>query len=569
MLTLTLTEKGGDPKDLSFDKDEVAIGRVRGNDIVLPKGNVSKHHCRIFLREGQLTVEDLHSTNGTYVNGRKITEVTTLAPADKVFVGDFVIRNLAVGEIEPIIGPPSVPEAGSLSTALPRRQPPPPPLRPSSGLDIFDDHASSSAKADPVPPPPPSLGDLGDLGDLAQSVDAHADINLDDDDEAISTPPPRLNVPPLKPAMPAPAAVEPPPPPPAPAEPSVSKLPEPPAALSTASTQPLSADCPAWLSRLLSGEGVSAVFITGTHSVEVERDGRRESASVSASELSSVSEQLRRMAAQGTPRPAPEASIVNTLLPDGLRISALFPPAADRLCAVVRRLATASKTLDDLLADGSLSAEMQQVLEAAVNARQNVLVTGDRLACDMLLRAMVWTVDRMARVLVLAESITPPPSAASWVRLPGNADPDMLGVATALRPDYVLVDAGAGVMGADILGKCAVGLEGALVAMVARSANEALMRVSAASPQRGLETFSIDVVVHAATMADGRLRVVEIAEPAMDSERRVRAEPILTWQPNGTGSRGSGLFSVAKSVSRLAAKLESRGAGVPESVLPR
>ena len=41
MVTLLLTEKGGETKQLNFDKDEVTIGRVQGNDVVLPKGNVS------------------------------------------------------------------------------------------------------------------------------------------------------------------------------------------------------------------------------------------------------------------------------------------------------------------------------------------------------------------------------------------------------------------------------------------------------------------------------------------------------------------------------------------------
>ena len=92
MVNLTLTEKGGSTNELSFDKPEVTIGRVRGNDVVLPKGNVSKHHCRLLIGDGEIVVEDLHSTNGTYVNGRKIGEPTALATGDKIFVGDFIMR---------------------------------------------------------------------------------------------------------------------------------------------------------------------------------------------------------------------------------------------------------------------------------------------------------------------------------------------------------------------------------------------------------------------------------------------------------------------------------------------
>ena len=91
MIKLTMTEKGGEPKALSFDKDEVTIGRVSGNDIVLPKGNVSKRHSKLTLKDGHVEIADLKSTNGTYVNGKKITEVTPVGASDRVYVGDFLI----------------------------------------------------------------------------------------------------------------------------------------------------------------------------------------------------------------------------------------------------------------------------------------------------------------------------------------------------------------------------------------------------------------------------------------------------------------------------------------------
>ena len=80
MIKLTLTEKGGEPRVLTFDKDEITIGRVSGNDIVLAKGNVSKRHSRLTMRDGGIEVADLKSTNGTYVNGRKIAGPTAVAP---------------------------------------------------------------------------------------------------------------------------------------------------------------------------------------------------------------------------------------------------------------------------------------------------------------------------------------------------------------------------------------------------------------------------------------------------------------------------------------------------------
>src|SRR5579884_4022253 len=129
MIKLTLTEKGGEPRLLTFDKDEITIGRVSGNDIVLAKGNVSKRHSRFTSKPGgQIEVADLKSTNGTYVNGRKIAAPTTLAPNDRVYVGDFLITvdlGGAGAEDEDLDGESA--GGGSASHRLPVPPPPPPP----------------------------------------------------------------------------------------------------------------------------------------------------------------------------------------------------------------------------------------------------------------------------------------------------------------------------------------------------------------------------------------------------------------------------------------------------------
>jgi pilus assembly protein CpaF len=127
MIKLTLTEKGGEPKVLTFDKDEITIGRVSGNDIVLARGNISKRHTRLTKREGGgIEIADLKSTNGTYVNGRKIAGPTAVAPSDRIYVGDFLIG--IDGLAEPG-GLHSQASTSSASRRLPMPPPPPPPAR--------------------------------------------------------------------------------------------------------------------------------------------------------------------------------------------------------------------------------------------------------------------------------------------------------------------------------------------------------------------------------------------------------------------------------------------------------
>ena len=92
MFSVIISEKGGAERREAFDRAEINVGRVQGNDLMLPKGNVSKHHARLLFRDGRFIVTDLKSTNGTYVNGRKISQATIVREGDKIYIGDFVLR---------------------------------------------------------------------------------------------------------------------------------------------------------------------------------------------------------------------------------------------------------------------------------------------------------------------------------------------------------------------------------------------------------------------------------------------------------------------------------------------
>ncbi|MEW6434544.1 MAG: ATPase, T2SS/T4P/T4SS family [Myxococcota bacterium] len=92
MFFITMAEKGGETQELLFEKDEVTIGRLAGNDIVLAKGNVSKYHSKLVLKDGKYIVVDLKSTNGTFVNGKKIAAPQVVKPTDKIYIGDYVLN---------------------------------------------------------------------------------------------------------------------------------------------------------------------------------------------------------------------------------------------------------------------------------------------------------------------------------------------------------------------------------------------------------------------------------------------------------------------------------------------
>src|SRR5262249_20284199 len=121
MFSIIISEKGGAERKETFEKNEINVGRVQGNDLMLPKGNVSKHHARLLFRDGRFIVTDLKSTNGTYVNGRKIAQATIVREGDKIYIGDFVLRLESNGQ------PIAAPEPMMMAPPQEEFRPPPPP----------------------------------------------------------------------------------------------------------------------------------------------------------------------------------------------------------------------------------------------------------------------------------------------------------------------------------------------------------------------------------------------------------------------------------------------------------
>lgn len=91
MFSIVITERGGAQRLLEVESAEAGIGRLEDNEIVLPRSNVSKHHARLVLKDDRCVIVDLKSTNGTYVNGRKISAPMVVGPTDKIYIGDFIL----------------------------------------------------------------------------------------------------------------------------------------------------------------------------------------------------------------------------------------------------------------------------------------------------------------------------------------------------------------------------------------------------------------------------------------------------------------------------------------------
>jgi pSer/pThr/pTyr-binding forkhead associated (FHA) protein len=90
---LLLVVRGtGQTVEISAARPVIHVGRVQGNDIVIPEGNVSKRQMRFVLDGGAVYAEDLKSSCGTFVDGRKISSPTRLGRGALVSFADHDIE---------------------------------------------------------------------------------------------------------------------------------------------------------------------------------------------------------------------------------------------------------------------------------------------------------------------------------------------------------------------------------------------------------------------------------------------------------------------------------------------
>ncbi|UPT73178.1 MAG: FHA domain-containing protein [Elusimicrobiota bacterium] len=123
-------------KEVAFDKPSLTVGRKDDNDIVIDNPAISGHHCRLTLEGGGYYIEDLESTNGTFVNEKKIkksglhhNDVVGLAKHALVFLNEAELAAAGGG-----------PDAGSDKTMV---------LTPQKQAELI---AASAAAAKPAGP---------------------------------------------------------------------------------------------------------------------------------------------------------------------------------------------------------------------------------------------------------------------------------------------------------------------------------------------------------------------------------------------------------------------------------
>jgi len=143
-------------KTFPLDAQEVSIGRDAVNIVAINDAEVSRRHARMELRGSAYVIQDLGSTNGTFVNGTRISGMQVLNPGDTVAFGEgIVLVYESVGDVNATILSTRIPQVTVQKPSpipVPAPIPTPAPIR--TPAPAYAPVYSGQVPAGPVPMPP-------------------------------------------------------------------------------------------------------------------------------------------------------------------------------------------------------------------------------------------------------------------------------------------------------------------------------------------------------------------------------------------------------------------------------
>src|SRR6185369_1942512 len=119
MPRLVLLSEGFTGRTYDIKVDKTTVGRVEDNAFQITDGSVSSHHAEILLRGNDVVINDLNSTNGTFINGEKVTGENVLKPGQTLRLGQVEMRLEVEGMPTPPAPAPSTP-APAISPVPPK-----------------------------------------------------------------------------------------------------------------------------------------------------------------------------------------------------------------------------------------------------------------------------------------------------------------------------------------------------------------------------------------------------------------------------------------------------------------
>ncbi|HXN82436.1 MAG TPA: ATPase, T2SS/T4P/T4SS family [Myxococcales bacterium] len=588
--SIILTEKGGGTRRLAFAAEEITIGRVDENDVCLPRGNISKKHTRIICKDGAIVVLDLKSTNGTYVNGKRLNGPQVVRPSDKIYIGDFILHveppqegaaDGAGREDAQKTAPPdsakedpvpasSAAEQSVLLESTPAGLPPPQP----SAAPPPPSDKPAAAQSEGSPAARPDRGQILRLlhDRLIEALDLRRlDVDALGSDELRKRAEAALRaiVGKMDGAGELDRAID--------REELVQDV------LNEAlGLGPLEA--------YLRDDSVTEIMVNSPSQVYVERHGRLQRADKVFSSAQAVLGVIGRIVAPLGRHIDESSPLVDARLADGSRVNAIIPPLALKgPCITIRKFRRGLFSAANLIERGTLTQQMASFLETCVRMRRNVVISGGTgSGKTTLLNVLSSFIPAQERILTIEDSAELQLSQEHWVALearPSNIEGkgqvsirELVRNALRMRPDRIVIGECRGGEALDMLQAMNTGHDGSLTTLHANSPRDALSRLETMVLMSGMElpvraireqiASAVHLIVQQTRFADGTRRLAAISEISGMELDVITLQDIFQFKQDGFDGEGRvlGRFVATGFVPKFYDDLQRRGLPVDMSI---
>jgi pilus assembly protein CpaF len=337
------------------------------------------------------------------------------------------------------------------------------------------------------------------------------------------------------------------------------------------------------LEPLLRDPEVSDILVNNKDDVYIERNGRLEKLNISFRDDHHLLQIIGRIVSAVGRRIDESTPMVDARLADGSRVNAIIPPLAlDGPSLSIRRFGTGPLDAQKLVEYQSISPEMLELLNGAVQARISILISGGTGAGKTtLLNMLSRSIPQSERIITIEDAAELQLNHDNLVRLEtrlANVEGQgavrqrqLLVNSLRMRPDRIIIGEVRGDEAFDMLQAMNTGHEGSMCTIHANTPRDALSRLESMVAMTNMNfpektvrqqiASAITIVIQVSRMSDGSRKVVNISEITGLDESVINMHEIFTFQKKGIAPSGRvvGVFQPSRIRPRFMEQLQISG----------
>ena len=344
------------------------------------------------------------------------------------------------------------------------------------------------------------------------------------------------------------------------------------------------------LEMLLKDPTVSDILVNGPFKVYVERRGKLEKTDVKFRDNQHLMQIIDRIVSKVGRRVDETSPMVDARLPDGSRVNAIIPPLAlDGPSLSIRRFGTNPLKLEDLLSFKAFTPEMAMLLEAAIKARLNIVISGGT-GCGKttLLNTLSAFIPGDERIVTIEDAAELQLQQDHVVRLetrPPNIEGkgavttrDLVRNALRMRPERIIIGECRGAETLDMLQAMNTGHARSMTTLHANTTRDAQARLETMIMMAGMElplkamrqqiASAVDIIIQANRLQGGPRKVTNICEICGMEQDVIIMQDVFRYKQLGIDQNGRafGQFEATGVRPKFISKLEAAGIRLPTNL---